>query len=109
MRTRNYKDSAIGLSLLTSAPVKTVNNGKKICRWDGCSKRLSQYNPNDYCFAHALKGAIKDDDAIQLDKFLLSMGNKRMAEKRRNARNYRKRKKERQEREKAEEFSPHST
>lgn len=65
MRTRNYKDGAVGLSLLTSANGKEVmqeNKGNQRCRWENCSTILNRYNPNRYCHAHAFKGSILDSE-----------------------------------------------
>ena len=60
MRSSNYKDEALGLSLLTGIEVKKQNSGKRKCRWVNCSTRLNSYNPNGYCHAHVSKGVWKE-------------------------------------------------
>ena len=62
MRSTNYKDAPIGLSLLANAKeIKIENNGKKRCRWENCLTKLNRYNPNEYCHSHAFRGAVRDD------------------------------------------------
>ena len=60
MRTRNYKDGAVDLSLSLGTEIKKENNGRKKCRWENCSTILNGYNPNNYCHAHSIKGSWKD-------------------------------------------------
>lgn len=39
-----------------SRPLRTKSAGhQRTCRHPGCNKRLSMYNPHDYCFSHFRK------------------------------------------------------
>lgn len=37
-----------------STPRKPISQ-HRVCKRPGCDKRLSMYNPNDYCFTHFRK------------------------------------------------------